>query len=285
MPAMEIKAADVSKLRQMSGAGLMECKRALVETNGDMDAAMRLLREQGIVKSAKRADRTASEGRVESWISDNNKEGLLIAVKCETDFVARNEEFVKLSKAILETYKKNPSWTSAEQFPIDTVKEFSAKSGEKIEFNDVARLTTQNGVVAAYVHHNSKLGVLVQIDANKDASSNQSVKDLAKALALQVAGGNPQYVSRNDVPKDIIEREKDIAKKQMEGQKKPPEILEKIATGKLEQFYKDQCLVDQVSIQDPAGQTKIQDLVNGVAKKEGLELKVARFSRFLVGAS
>ncbi len=285
MPAMEIKAADVSKLRQMSGAGLMECKKALVETNGDMDAAMRLLREQGIVKSAKRADRTTSEGRVESWIADNNKEGVLIALKCETDFVARNEEFVKLSKTILESFKKNSSWTKADQFSVDTVKEFSAKSGEKIEFNDVARLTTPNGVVASYVHHNSKLGVLVQIDANKDASSNQSVKDLAKALALQVAGGNPQYVSRNDVPKDIIEREKDIAKKQMEGQKKPAEILEKIATGKLEQFYKEQCLVDQVSIQDPAGQTKIQDLVNGVAKKEGLELKVARFARFLVGAS
>jgi elongation factor Ts len=282
---MEIKAADVSKLRQMSGAGLMECKKALVETNGDMDAAMRLLREQGIVKSAKRADRTTSEGRVEAWVSDNNKEGLLIALKCETDFVARNEEFVKLSKTILESFRKNPSWTKAEQFSVDTVKEFSAKSGEKIEFNDVARLTTQNGVVASYVHHNSKLGVLVQIDSNKECSSNQNVKDLAKTLALQVAGGNPQYVSRNDVPKDIIEREKDIAKKQMEGQKKPPEILEKIATGKLEQFFKEQCLVDQVSIQDPSGQTKIQDLVNGVAKKEGLELNIARFARFLVGAS
>lgn len=285
MPAMEIKAADVSKLRQMSGAGLMECKKALQETNGDMESAMRLLREQGIVKSAKRADRTTAEGRVETWISDNGKEGVMIELKCETDFVARNEEFVKLSKTILESFRKNSSWTTADQFSIDTIKEFSAKSGEKIEFNNVARLNTANGVVASYVHHNSKLGVLLQIDANKDVSSNQNVKDLAKTLALQVAGGNPQYVSRNDVPKDIIEREKDIAKKQMEGQKKPAEIMEKIAVGKLEQFFKEQCLVDQASIQDPAGKTKIQELVDGVAKKEGLELKVARFARFLVGAN
>lgn len=282
---MEIKASDVSKLRQMTGAGLMECKKALQESNGDIEAASRYLREQGIVKSAKRADRTAGEGRVDSWVSSNSKEGILIELNSETDFVARNEEFVKLGKTILESIQKNPSWTSPEQFPIDTIKEFSGKTGEKIEFRRFARFKSANGVVFSYLHHNSKLGVLVQIDANKDVSGSQSVKDLAKSLALQAAASNPTYISRTDVPKEILEREKDIAKKQMEGQKKPPEILEKIALGKLEQFFKEQALLDQVSVQDPAGQTKIQDMVNGVAKKEGAELKVAHLARFQVGAN
>jgi elongation factor Ts len=282
---MEIKAADVQKLRQMTGAGLMECKKALQEANGDLDAASRWLREQGIVKSAKRADRTAGEGRVDSWISVNGKEGILIEINSETDFVARNDEFIKLGKTILEAIQKNAGWTTPDQFPIETIKEFSGKTGEKIEFRRFARFSSQNGVVFSYLHHNAKLGVLIQIDANKDVSNLPSVKDLAKALALQAAASNPTYISRNDVPKDIVENEKNIAKKQMEGQKKPPEILEKIALGKLEQFFKEQALLDQLSVQDPAGQTKIQDMVNGVAKKEGVELKVARLARFQVGAN
>jgi elongation factor Ts len=280
---MEIKASEVQKLRQMTGAGLMDCKKALSDSNGDIEKAIQILREQGIAKSSKRADRVAAEGLIATWLSADQKEGIIIELNCETDFVARNEEFIQMGKTICEAVQKNPSWTSADQFPADQIKNLSAKTGEKIEFRRFERMKSANGIVTSYIHPGAKLGVLVQIDSDK-ATSQDSVKELGRELAIQVAGANPTYVSRNDVPKDVIEKEKDIFKKQMEGQKKPADILEKIAVGKLQQYYEAQCLLDQPHVRDAAGKTKIQDLVDGVARKENLQLKVARFVRFRVGA-
>jgi elongation factor Ts len=280
---MEIKASEVQKLRQMTGAGLMDCKKALSDSNGDIEKAIQILREQGIAKSSKRADRVAAEGLIATWLSADQKEGIIIELNCETDFVARNEEFIQMGKTICEAVQKNPSWTSADQFPADQIKNLSAKTGEKIEFRRFERMKSANGIVTSYIHPGAKLGVLVQIDSDK-ATSQDSVKELGRELAIQVAGANPMYVSRNDVPKDVIEKEKDIFKKQMEGQKKPADILEKIAVGKLQQYYEAQCLLDQPHVRDAAGKTKIQDLVDGVARKENLQLKVARFVRFRVGA-
>lgn len=282
--SVEIKATEVQKLRQMTGAGLMDCKQALTETKGDLEKAIRTLREKGIAKSSKRVDRVAAEGLVEPWISPDQHEGILLELNCETDFVARNEEFVQLAKNYLDMIRKNPSWTSAEQAPAEPSLALSGKIGEKIGLRRFARYKAANGIVTSYIHPGAKLGVLIQIDSNKAGEPSADLQNLAKELALQVAGANPSYVRREDVPADIIQREKDIAKKQMEGQKKPPEVLEKIATGKLQQFYEMQCLVDQPHVRDAAGKTKVQDLVNAVGRKEGSELKVAHFVRFRVGA-
>lgn len=282
--AMEIKASLVMKLRQLTGAGMMECKAALVEANGDEEKAIRLLRERGIAKSSKRADRVAAEGLILDWISDDHKQGILLEQNSETDFVARNEEFLALAKENLEAVKKNPSWTEASQVPGESALALSGKIGEKISLRRFVRYETKSGIVASYIHSGSKLGVLIRIDSDKAGAPSEDLKNLARELALQIAGANPAYVSRDQIPADVIEREKDIAKKQMEGQKKPAEVLEKIAVGKLQQFYDANCLLDQPHVRDASGKTKIQALVDAAAKKDGAKLQVVSFVRYRVGA-
>ncbi len=281
-PATEIKAQDVQKLRQTTGAGLMDCKKALVDAGGDFEKAIQLLREKGIAKSSKRADRVAGEGLVDTWISPDGKEGVLLEMNCETDFVARNEEFVKLAKNIINQIKDNPSWTSPDQILQQPIQDLSAKIGEKLEARRFVRFKSPHGIVSAYIHAGSKLGVLTQIDSLKGAT--EGLKELAKEINLQIAGMAPSYIHQKEVPAEAIEREKEIAKKQLEGQNKPAEILEKIAIGKLQQFYASQCLLDQVYVKDEAKKTTIKDLVAQAAKKDGTDFTVARFARFRVGA-
>jgi elongation factor Ts len=283
--AVDIKAADVQKLRLTTGAGLMDCKHALVESKGDMEQAIRALREKGIAKSSKRADRATSEGLVEAWVSPSGKDGLILEVNSETDFVARNDEFAALLKHYLELLEKNPVWDAIDHLPKDRAEALSAKVGEKIAARRFARYKAQaGGVVAAYIHAGAKLGVLVQIDADKEQAVSDDLKNLGREIALQIAGANPLYISSSDVPADIVQGEKDIVKKQMEGQNKPAEMLEKIATGKLQQFYQANCLLEQPHVKDTTGKLKIKDLIANVGTKTGLNLKVARFVRYRVGS-
>ncbi len=268
----------------MSGAGLMDCKAALVETKGDIDKALRLLREKGIAKSSKRADRVAAEGLVDTWISPDSKEGIILELNSETDFVARNDEFADLLKMYLSLIKEK-GWNETAQLPLEHAESLSVKVGEKISPRRFVRFKAAgSGVVASYIHPGSKLGVLVQIDADKDGAASEDLKNLGKELALQVAGANPLYVDQKEVPQEVLQREKEIALKQLEGQKKPPEILEKIATGKLAQFFEANCLVDQPHVKDASGKTKIKDLIEATGKKLGLKLSVSKFVRFRVGA-
>lgn len=286
MPAIEIKAADVQKLRQMTGAGLMDCKRALTEKGGDFEKAIQYLREQGIAKSSNRADRVAGEGLIAAWLSDNAKEGILLELNCETDFVARNEDFVAMSKSLLKTISSNQSLSSASQVPQEPIKSLSAKTGEKIEFARFVRYkVVGEGMVGQYIHPGSKLAVMVEVQTGKNMTASAELKDLVKEIALQIAGANPLYISQKDVPADVLQKEKEIAKKQMQGQNKPPEILEKIATGKLKQYFEANCLLDQPHVRDAAGKTKVQDLIDALAKKEKTDIKVVRFDRYRVGGA
>jgi len=262
----------------------MDCKQALVDSAGDFDKAMRLLREKGIAKSSKRADRVAAAGLVEEWVSDDGRDGILFELNSETDFVARNPEFGALAKEYMALLQKNSGWTSVDQLPQEKAVELSGKVGEKISARRFVRYTTPGGVVAAYIHSGSKLGVLVQIDSNKPGPASENLKTLGREVALQIAGANPSFVSQKEVPAEILEREKEIAKKQMADQKKPPEILEKIATGKLQVFFEANCLLDQPHVRDASGKLKIRQLVEDTGKKEGAQLTVSRFVRFRVGA-
>jgi len=282
--ATDIKASEVQKLRQLTGAGLMDCKAALVETKGDSEKAIRLLREKGIAKSSKRADRVAAEGIIESWVSDENRDGILFELNSETDFVARNPEFSELAKAYVGMIRSNPTWTKGEELPDSNAKELSGKVGEKISPRRFARFSTKTGVVAIYVHSGSKLAVMIQIDADKAIAVTDGLKSLGRELALQIAGANPLYVHKSEVPSDIVDREKEIAKKLMEGQNKPAEMLEKIAIGKLQVFFEANCLLDQPHVRDASGKTKIAQIVEETGKKEGAQLTVTRFVRFRVGA-
>jgi elongation factor Ts len=284
MPAMEIKASDVQKLRQTTGAGLMDCKKALGDAGGDFEKAIRILREQGIAKSSKRSDRTAGEGLVDIWVSDSGKEAVMLELNCETDFVARNDEFKGLAKKLIEDIRKNPKWSQASDVPIDAIKEVSGKIGEKVELSRFVRLAIPGtGVFIPYIHLGSKLGVLIQLETANDGAISPTIKELGKELALQVAGANPSYISRDQVPADILQKEKEIVLKQMEGQKKPPEILDKIATGKLKQFFEQHCLLDQPHVRDASGKTPVKKLLEEAGKKEGCEINVSRFERFRVG--
>ncbi len=283
MTATDIKAADVQKLRQATGAGLMDCKQALVDTAGDFDKAILLLRQKGIAKSSKRADRVAAEGLVQDWISADALEGILFELNSETDFVARNPEFGKLANDYVGLIQKNPSWTTVEQLPAENAAALGGIVGEKVSARRFAHFTTKGGVVASYIHSGAKLGVLIQIDSNKPGPVSDGVKTLARELALQIAGANPSYINSTEVPADIVQREKDIVKKQMEGQNKPAEMLEKIATGKLGVFFEANCLLEQPHVRDASGKTKIKQIVEETGKKDGVQLTVAKFVRFRVG--
>lgn len=281
---VEIKAVDVQKLRQTTGAGLMDCKRALSDAGGDMEKAIKLLRERGIAKSSKRADRVAGEGLVVLKVSDNGKEGALFELNCETDFVARNEDFQALAQKLAGDVLSTPDWTAADQIPEEPILALSAKVGEKMQARRFARYQADKGLVSGYIHAGSKLGVLIHLEAEKDIAASDAVKELARELTLQIAGAAPSYVESKEIPADVIEREKEIAKKQMEGQKKPPEILEKIAVGKLQQFYATHCLLDQPHVRDGSGKTKVSDVIKQASEKEGTAVRVIAFARFRVGA-
>jgi len=286
MPAIEIKATDVQKLRQMTGAGLMDCKKALTEAGGNFEKAIQYLREQGIAKSSQRADRVAGEGLIDAWVSDSGQEGIMIELNCESDFVARNQDFVQMGKTLLKKIGSNPGLTEVSQIPMEPLVELSAKTGEKIEFPRFVRYRIKGeGLVGVYIHPGSKLGVMIEIQTSKNMSASGDFKNLVKELALQIAGANPLYVTQKDVPADVLQKEKEIAKKQMEGQNKPPEVLEKIATGKLRQFFEANCLLDQPHVRDASGKTKVQDLIDNLAKKEKIEIKVIRFDRYRVGGA
>ena len=279
----EIKAGEVQKLRQTTGAGLMDCKHALTETKGDMDKAMRLLRERGIAKSSKRADRVAAEGRIDFSLSADQKSAVMIELNCETDFVARNDEFIALGQTYLKLIQANPNWTSAAQVPTEPTLELAAKIGEKLGLKNFVRFqVASQGLVGTYIHPGSKLGVMVQLDTDKNVT--EELKNLAREICIQIAGANPLYVSKNDVPADILQREKDITKKQMEGQNKPADVLEKIAIGKLQVFFEANCLLEQPHVRDASGKTRIQGLIESVEKKEGIKIKVTKFVRLRVGA-
>ncbi|MCB4756144.1 MAG: translation elongation factor Ts [Elusimicrobia bacterium] len=284
-PTIQIKAEDVQKLRQLTGAGLMDCKNALTEARGDTEKAIRILREKGIAKSSKRAERVAAEGMVDTWVSPDQREAVILELNCETDFVARNSDFVNFSKTLLQTIKDHPQWTTADQVPKEPVAELSAKIGEKINLKRFTRFKApEGGLIASYIHPGSKLAVLLQMESDKKGPASEELKGLGRELCIQVAGANPTYVDRHEVPPEVIEREKEISKKQMEGQKKPPEIMEKIAVNKLLQFYELHCLLDQPHVRDLAGKTRVQDLVEAVGKKETAKIKITKFVRYRVGA-
>ena len=249
---MSISAADVNKLRQMTGAGLMDCKKALTETNGDFEAAVDFLRKKGAKISANRADRQASEGAVIAVTSDDSKKGVIIELNCETDFVGKNEGFVTLAKDIAKLALDNePADLEAlKGLELQGVKLSErllsdvAKIGEKI---DVSKYTLVKGNnVVPYIHAGNKLGVLVELNNSASAANQTAGKD----VAMQSAALNPIAVDKNGVDATTVEREMEIGREQARAEGKPEQIIDKIAQGKLEKFYKDATLLSQDFVKD-----------------------------------
>ncbi|MCK6600951.1 MAG: translation elongation factor Ts [Bacteroidetes bacterium] len=286
----EITAKDVASLREKTGAGMMDCKKALTEANGDMEKAIELLRKKGAAIAAKRADREAKEGTILSRVSADHKNAILVEVNCETDFVARNDSFgafaVQVANWALEMKPKSVADLLDSKAPFaegrsvaDFATEFSGKTGEKIEVRRVTHVTAGNGFVIDYIHPGARLGVLVVVETTE--TTNPKVIELAKDVAMQVAASSPLVLTRDKVNTAKIEQELDIYRTQARNEKKPEAVIDRIATGKLEKFYEDTVLLEQKFVKDPA--KTITTVIAEVAKEIGKPVAVTHFERFLLG--
>ena len=273
----QITAADVAKLRRMTNAGLMNCKKALTETNGDLDAAVDLLRKKGAVSAAKKADRAANEGVIARYIQPDSRAGLLVEVNCETDFVARNEAFREFCDDLAKALLEKPD-TDVESLRTEQV----SKMGENIQVCRHQKLeVTGNGMVAAYIHTGSKVGVLAEVSAGKaETVEQEDFKQLVRDITLQIAAAHPFVVSRESADPALVAKEKEIATQQAEG--KPPQAVTKIVEGKVEKFYQGYCLVDQGFVKRNS-EISVKDHIAETAKKLGDEIEVKNFIRFQVG--
>ena len=274
----EITAKLVAQLRGMTSAGLMDCKKALIETDGDVEAAVELLRAQGTIKAAKKAGREANEGVIAHYIQPDSKAGMLVEVNCETDFVAKNEQFLEFTGELAKLKLTEPG-TDFEELRTAQV----AKIGENILLSRDAKLEVDGtGLVAAYIHTGAKVGVLLQVGAGKeDTLGNEDFKALVKDITLHIAASAPVSVSRDEVDPELVAKEKAIAEEQADG--KPPQAVENIVNGKLNKYFATNCLLEQGFVKNP--DVSIKDHVVSVGQTLGDEITVAKFLRFQVGES
>ncbi len=297
MASMTISAKDVQALRARTGAGMMDCKKALEETGGDIEKAVEYLRKKGIAKAEKRADRAASEGAIVSLVSDDAKTAALVEVNSETDFVARNEEFKALAQAVAtqvfgdaafdglvavgqegelmqQAWHKDSGRTVAE-----IVKEASGKTGENVVVRRYARFKT-DGLIGSYVHFNGKVAVIVDIGGG----DGPAVKEVAYSVAQHIAAGVPKVplgVTREDVKTEIVDRERRIYEEQARTAGKPEAMIGKIVEGQVNKFYAENTLLDQPWVRDDS--KTIRQLVADASKEAGVTLTVRRFARFQMG--
>ena len=275
----EITASLVKELRERTGAGMMDCKKALMEMNGDMEKAIDYLREKGIAKAAKKSGRVAAEGLIFDGVSADHKTAVVIEFNSETDFVAKNDEFKNFGKRLVEIALNSPVTTIEELNKVEVepgktvetaVTELIAKIGENMNLRRLSKVHTENGFVTTYNHLGGKLGVIVAMDG-EDTPANEAK---AKDIAMHVAAMDPKYLSRAEVTTADLEREAEIYRKQLEAEGKPAQIIEKILVGKMNKFYEENCLVDQIFVKAENKET--------VAQYAG-DIKVASFQRFKVG--
>jgi elongation factor Ts len=278
---MEITAAKVNELRQKTGAGMMDCKKALVEANGNFEKAIELLRKKGAAVASKRAEKSANEGIVLTKISDDKRSGVMLEVNCETDFVARSEDFGSFANFVLESTvsakaKNLDELLKSKPAILEKMSDVMGKVGEKIEVSRVTSEETNDGFIVDYIHPGSKLGVLVMFESVEN--HHEDFMSIAKDIAMQVAAMKPLCVNREEVSKDIIDKEIDIYKELARKEGKPENILDKIAQGKLTKFYQENCLSEQIYIKD---NTKtVSDLLKEFNLKHKTNAKLSRFKRF-----
>jgi elongation factor Ts len=275
--AMSISAQDVKKLRDATGVGMMDCKKALEETDGDFEAAVDLLRKKGQKVAAKRAEKEADEGLIVTQLSDDERTGAIVEVNCETDFVARNDDFQtfadNIGTIVLEEQPDDVDVLLELDYNGETVeKELGAitgRIGEKIAIRRFDVLTSEDGQIVSYVHPGSKLGVLVEISGDGD------VDEAGRDVAMQIAALDPIGVSRDDVPEDVVEREREIAKDAAINEGKPEHVIDNIVNGKVERFFEDNVLLEQAFVKDSS--KSVQERIDEA------EIDVKRFTRYALG--
>ena len=271
-----VTAALVKELREKTGAGMMDCKKVLTETDGDLEKAAELLREKGITKAAKKSGRVAAEGLVEAYVSEDGKVGAVVEVNSETDFVAKNEEFktfvMDVAKQIVKNNPESVEALLAEPAMFEEGKTVNealigkiATIGENISIRRFARFETTDGLIEKYIHGDGKIAVLVNMTSG--------TKELAKDVCMQIAAARPEFIDRDQVPAERVEKEKEILKIQTMNEGKPEAIAEKIVLGRINKFYQEICLVDQEFVKDPS--KKVSDILK--------DSKVLEFARFETG--
>jgi elongation factor Ts len=286
----EISASTVVKLRKMSGQGMMDCKKALEEANGDMDKAMEILRKKGLATLARRAERETTEGAVVSWMSEDGKVAALATLCCETDFVAKSDDFVQLAEDIRDYIASS----AAEQGPEgvlqtiiagrsfqEVLTEVVSKTGEKMQVGDYVKFRIEGtGIIGTYIHFNRKVGSMVQIETN-DAQVAQSaaLKQAASDIAMHITASKPLALDAASVDPQTIEREKAIYAAQVPN--KPPQVVERIVEGKLKKFYSEYCLLEQPFVKDDT--KTVQQVLAEAARQAGGQASIKQFVRFAVG--
>ena len=280
-----VTSAMAKELRERTSAGMMDCKKALVESDGDMEKAIEWLREKGLSQAAKKASRIAAEGVVAQYISEDGTVGVIVEVNCETDFVAKTDNFVnfcnnvakhiaKANPADVDTLLTQAFVDDASKTMSDLVSEATVAIGEKISIRRFARYET-TGVVSTYIHMGGKVGVLVEVSTDKQ---DDEIKVFAHDLALQIAAAKPEAVRREEVDAAKLEKEKEILRAQAINEGKPEKIVDRMVEGRIEKYYKEVCLLEQPFVKD--GDKSIKGLMAEVAKATGANLDVVRFARF-----
>lgn len=282
---MTISPAQVKELREKTGAGMMDCKRALTEAGGDMEKAVEQLRKQGLATAAKKAGRVAADGVI-GWDYDQNKRvGVLVEVNCETDFVTKTEDFQQYVKKLIQIVRDNDpadmdalmdlNYDGSKVADVQT--QLVAKIGENLGARRFVRWTAKNDSqkLAQYIHAGSKIGVMVLFED----PANKLNMTLAREVAMHVAAMNPSYVRRDEIPQSVMEKEKEIMLAQMQDVKKPPEIMEKIVQGKLSKYINEVCLDNQIFVRDPDGKATVAKALSSIDNG----IRVNRFVRLQVG--
>jgi elongation factor Ts len=285
--AVTITASQVKKLRDQTGAGMMECKAALTEANGEFEEANTILRKRGLATAAKKAGRATSEGLIGRSLSDDHSQGILVEVNCESDFVARTDDFQQLIKDVLAAIEAagdqaSESWLKDPNGPVtERIAAGIAKMGENMAVPRFVRYAGQ-GYVGQYIHMGGKIGVQVEFGGVTPAlAARDEFATLVKEVAMQIAAASPTYAERTAVPADILDKEKSIYRAQMEDSGKPAKVIDKIVEGKLGSFYAQAVLLDQPSIRDP--KMTVADVIAAATKTLGSQVTVTRFARLKVG--
>lgn len=291
---MAFTAQDVKELREKTGVGMMECKKALVEANGDMDKAIDYLRERGLAAAEKKATRIAAEGVVLAYYDEAAKKGVVVEVNSETDFVAKNDKFMSFVEGVAKTIiATNPAdvetlcetkYGDTGRTITETLNDLILAIGENMK---IRRFETMDGCLATYIHGGGSVGVMVSFDvADESKACADSFKDMGKDVAMQIAAMNPSYLDQEAVPQEVIEREKGILAAQLKEDPKmagkPEQVLEKIAAGKMSKFYKESCLVEQEFVK-AENHEDVKTYINSVAKELGTTIKATGFIRMMKG--
>ncbi len=286
---MEITAQLVKQLRDKTGAGMMDCKKALIENNGNLESSEEYLRKKGLMDAAKKSSRTAADGLVSVIISDDKKSGAVVEVNSETDFIARNDKFQNLVREIAKVALKNENVINEKLSSGNTVKEqidhLISLIGENMTFRRAKKLEVKNGLIASYIHNATasemgKIGVLVAFEAEGEFCP-EKLGELGKKLAMHIAAANPTYLCPKCVPQDIIAKEKEIAIAKAKELGKPDNIAEKMAEGQVKKYFEETALLEQVFVMD--GKSKVKDVIDSFNSKNGFNVKISEFVKFILG--